>query len=92
MIKGIVCGYLPENFNSYTFVHRNSFAFSLGLSEILTSKMKAAFFADVVMQEVYCLIRFNVSIFKIEQIITLEISEHWAIMPFEQYRPFPFGR
>ena len=46
-----VAAYLPENFNSYTFVHRNSFAFSLGLSQILTPKMQAAFFADVVMQE-----------------------------------------
>ena len=46
-----VAAYLPENFNSYTFVHRNSFAFSLGLSQILTPKMQAALFADVVMQE-----------------------------------------
>ncbi len=46
-----VAAYIPENFTSYTFVHRNSFAFSLGLSQILTPKMQVAFFADVVMQE-----------------------------------------
>ena len=46
-----VAAYRPDNFTSYAFVHRNSYSFSLGLSQILTSKVQAAAFMDVVVQE-----------------------------------------
>ena len=46
-----VAAYRPDNFTSYTFVHRNSYSFSLGLSQILTPKMQAAAFMDLVVQE-----------------------------------------
>ena len=46
-----VAGYLPENFTSYTAINRNSFAFSIGLSQILSPKLQGAIFADVVVQQ-----------------------------------------
>lgn len=46
-----VAGYLPENFTTYATVDRNSFAVSLGLSQILTPKLQGAIFADIVFQK-----------------------------------------
>lgn len=46
-----VGSYLPENFQSYERVNRNSMAFSIGISQILTPKIQAAIFADVVVQQ-----------------------------------------
>lgn len=46
-----VAGYLPENFTSYTTVSRNSFAVSLGLSQILSPKLQGAIFTDLVFQK-----------------------------------------
>ena len=46
-----VAGYLPGNFTSYATVKRNSFALSLGLSQILGPKLQGAIFADLVVQK-----------------------------------------
>ncbi|MGB1449522.1 MAG: DUF3570 domain-containing protein [Flavobacteriaceae bacterium] len=46
-----VAAYLPSNFTSYTSVHRNSFAFSVGLSQVLGQRLQGAVFADLVLQE-----------------------------------------
>lgn len=46
-----VAAYLPDNFTSYTSVHRNSYSFSVGLSQVLGTKLQGAVFADVVLQE-----------------------------------------
>ncbi|MGB2555110.1 MAG: DUF3570 domain-containing protein, partial [Flavobacteriaceae bacterium] len=46
-----VAGYLPDNFTSYASVNRNSFALSLGFSQILSAKLQGAIFTDLVLQE-----------------------------------------
>lgn len=46
-----VAAYLPSNFTSYTSVHRNSFTFSVGLSQVLGQRLQGAVFADLVLQE-----------------------------------------
>lgn len=46
-----VAGYLPDNFKSYASVNRNSFALSLGFSQILSAKLQGAIFTDLVLQE-----------------------------------------
>lgn len=45
-----VADYLPQNFNSYTYTHRNSYALSLGFSQILSPKIQGAIFTDLVLQ------------------------------------------
>ena len=46
-----VAAYRPDVFESYTNVNRNSFAFSIGLSQVLSPKLQGAVFADIVRQE-----------------------------------------
>ena len=46
-----VAAYRPDTFESYTSVHRNSFAVSIGLSQVLSPKLQGAIFADIVRQE-----------------------------------------
>ena len=46
-----VASYLPSNFSSYSFTHRNSYAVSLGISQIITPKLQGAFFTDLVVQQ-----------------------------------------
>jgi len=46
-----VASYRPDLFESYTSVARNSFAFSIGLSQVLTPKLQGAIFADIIRQE-----------------------------------------
>ncbi len=46
-----VAAYLPNNFTSYITTHRNSFAFSMGLSQVLGEKLQGAVFADFVLQK-----------------------------------------
>ncbi len=46
-----VAAYRPTLFQSYTSTHRNSFAFSVGLSQILSPKLQGAIFADIVQQQ-----------------------------------------
>lgn len=46
-----VADYLPQNFNSFTYTHRNSYAMSLGFSQILSPKIQGAIFADLVLQK-----------------------------------------
>ena len=46
-----VADYLPQNFNSYSYTHRNSFALSLGFSQILSPKIQGAIFTDFVLQK-----------------------------------------
>ena len=46
-----VAAYRPDVFESYTSVDRNSFAFSIGLSQVLSPKLQGAIFADIVRQE-----------------------------------------
>ena len=46
-----VAAYRPDIFESYTSVDRNSFAFSVGLSQVLSPKLQGAIFTDIVRQE-----------------------------------------
>ena len=46
-----VAAYRPDLFESYTREDRNSYAFSIGLSQVLSSKLQGAVFADIVRQE-----------------------------------------
>ena len=46
-----VAAYRPDLFESYTREDRNSYAFSIGLSQVLSPKLQAAVFADIVRQE-----------------------------------------
>lgn len=46
-----VASYLPSNFTSYLQTNRNTYAFSLGFSQILSPKVQAAVFMDLVMQK-----------------------------------------
>ena len=47
----IVASYRPDQFESYTYTHRNSYALSVGLSQVLHPKLQGAVFADLVRQE-----------------------------------------
>lgn len=47
----IVASYLPNQFDSYTYTHRNSYSISMSLSQILHPKLQGALFVDVVKQE-----------------------------------------
>ena len=46
-----VADYLPQNFQSYTYTYRNSYAFSATLSQILSPKIQGAIFTDIVLQK-----------------------------------------
>ena len=46
-----VAAYRPDLFESYTREDRNSYAFSIGLSQVLSPKLQGAVFADIVRQE-----------------------------------------
>ena len=46
-----VAAYRPDVFESYTNVNRNSFAFSIGLSQVFSPKLQGAVFTDIVRQE-----------------------------------------
>lgn len=46
-----VASYEPTNFTSYLQTNRNSYAFSVGFSQILSPKLQGAVFMDFVLQE-----------------------------------------
>ncbi|RYG51653.1 MAG: DUF3570 domain-containing protein [Chitinophagaceae bacterium] len=43
--------YLPDNFSAFTQKNRNSYAFSVGLTQILTRKLQASVFVDLLYQQ-----------------------------------------
>lgn len=46
-----VASYLPSNFTSYTATNRNSYAISLGITQIISPKLQGALFTDLVLQQ-----------------------------------------
>ena len=46
----VVATYAPDRFTSFSFTHRNSYSFSVRLSQVLHSNIQAAIFTDLTIQ------------------------------------------
>ena len=76
----IVASYRPDQFESYTYTHRNSYALSVGLSQVLHPKLQGAVFAIWCVKRDCCPTRFSVFIFKIDRTTILGIIKHWGVI------------